>query len=96
MSITQEEIQKIAKNLAKLEPKNEQKLVGSINSILQYVDLLNEIDTTGVEPTVSVISKKENSLKNDEEKREILPSDLLKTSPQKVIANQIAVSDIMK
>ena len=96
MSITQEEIQKIAKNLAKLEPRNEQKLVGSINSILKYVDLLGEIDTTGVEPTISVIHKKTSSLKNDEEKRDILPSDLLKSSPQKVIANQIAVSDIMK
>lgn len=96
MSITQEQIEKIAKNLAKLEPRNEQKLVGSINSILQYVDLLGEIDTTGINPTVSVISKDKTSLKNDEEKREVFPSDLLKSSPQKIIANQIAVSDIMK
>lgn len=96
MSITQEEIQRIAKNLAKLEPKNEQKLVGSINSILEYVDLLNEIDTTGVSPTISVVSNKKNILKNDCEEKNIPPSDLLSCSPQKVIANQIAVSDIMK
>lgn len=96
MSITQEEIQRIAKNLAKLEPRNEEKLVGSINSILEYVDLLDEIDTTDVIPTISVISKSHNTLKKDEEQRNISPSSLLSCSPQKVIANQIAVSDIMK
>jgi aspartyl/glutamyl-tRNA(Asn/Gln) amidotransferase C subunit len=96
MSITQDEIKKISKNLAKLAPKNEEKLVESINSILNYIDLLNEIDTSDVVPTVSVISKKHNSFKKDEEKRCIEPISLLKCSPQKIIANQIAISDIMK
>ncbi len=96
MSITQEEIHKIAKNLSKLEPKNEEKLVGSINSILKYVSLLNEIDTSNVTPTVNVISKAQHPLKDDEEKREFSPSSLLACSEQKVIANQIAISDIMK
>jgi Asp-tRNA(Asn)/Glu-tRNA(Gln) amidotransferase C subunit len=46
MSITQEEIRRISKNLTKLAPKNEEKLLHSMNSILEYIDLLNEIDTT--------------------------------------------------
>lgn len=96
MSITQEQIKKISKNLAKLAPKNEEKLASSINSILAYIELLNEVDTSNVIPTISVISKKHNSLKMDEEKRNIEPVDLLKCSKQKIIANQIAVSDIMK
>jgi len=95
MTITQEQIKKISKNLAKLYPKNEEKLAKSINSILSYIDLLNEVDTTGIEPTVSVISKK-TGLKKDNEIRSISPISLLKCSPQKIIANQIAVSDIMK
>lgn len=95
MSITQEQIKKISKNLAKLYPKNEERLANSINSILSYIDLLNEVDTTGVKPTVSVVWKK-TGLKKDIEKRNIEPVSLLKCSPQKVIANQIAVSDIMK
>lgn len=96
MSITQEQIRKISKNLAKLNPKNEDKLAWSMSSILDYIDLLNEVDTSWITPTISVISKEKNSLKEDSEKREIQPIDLLKCSSQKVIANQIAVSDIMK
>lgn len=96
MSITQEQIKKISRNLAKLYPKNEEKLANSTNSILNYIDLLNEVDTKNVEPTISVISKKKNSLKNDIEYRNIEPISLLKCSSQKIIANQIAVSDIMK
>lgn len=96
MSITQEQIKKISKNLAKLAPKNEERLWNSINSILTYIDLLNEVDTNNVVPTVSVVSKKHSDLKKDIEKRDIKPISLLKCSPQKIIANQIAISDIMK
>jgi len=46
MSITQEQVKKISKNLAKLHPKNEEKLVLNMNSILEYIDLLNEVDTS--------------------------------------------------
>lgn len=96
MSITQEEVKRISKNLAKLSPKNEEKLAENMNSILEYIELLNEVDTTGVKPTVSVITKWwEKGLKSDKEERNIIPSDLLKCSPQKVIANQITISDIM-
>ncbi len=95
MSITQEQVKNIAKKLAKVKSKNEEKLVENMNSILNYIDLLNEVDTSGVAPTVSVIQEN-NSLRPDIEKREIKPTDLLKTSKQKVIANQIALNDIMK
>jgi len=96
MNITQEQIEIISKKLAKLNPRNEEKLVSSMNSILSYIDLLNEIDTKNVVPTVSVIIKKNNSFKIDLEKRDINTSDLLKCSKQKIISNQIAVADIMK
>jgi aspartyl-tRNA(Asn)/glutamyl-tRNA(Gln) amidotransferase subunit C len=95
MTVTQEKIKSISYKLGKLRPRNEEKLISNVSSILEYVDLLNEVDTTGVIPTVSVISS-ENLLKEDIEKRNIQPKDLLACSPQKVIANQIAISDIMK
>lgn len=95
MTITQEQIKKISKNLAKLHPKNEEKLAEDISSILEYIDLLNEVDTTWVTPTFCVISKNKNAFKKDIEKRDINQIDLLKCSPQKIIANQIAVNDIM-
>lgn len=96
MSITQEQIKNISKKLAKLNSKNEEKLAQDINSILKYIDLLNEVDTTGVIPTVSVIQKTKNNFKKDYEKRDINPQDLLNCSPQKIVSNQIALSDIMK
>lgn len=96
MSTIQEQIKKISKNLVKLAPKNEEKIIDSINSILSYMNLLNEIDTSNVSPTLSVISKKHNSFKIDEEKRNIEPIILLKCSKQKIIENQIVINNIMK
>ena len=96
MSITQEQIRKIAKNISKVYTKNEEKLQKDMNSILDYIDLLNEVDTTWVTPTVSVISKENNILRNDEIKTKVSREELLKCSKQKIIANQIAVADIMK
>lgn len=97
MSITQEEIEKISKKLAKLKPKNTRKLVSDINSILKYIDLLNEVNTTWVVPTVNIMdSNKQITLRNDEIKKDIESKHILNCSNQKIIANQIAVSDIMK
>jgi len=55
MSITREEIQHIAE-LARLHLSEEEitKFGGQLDSILQYVGQLNEVDTKGVEPTAQV------------------------------------------
>jgi len=95
MSITQEQITNITKNLSKLHIKNEKKLLNDINSILWYVELLQEVNTKWVKPTVSVINKK-SKLKNDTIKKEMDPNLLLNCSNQKIIWNQIAIADIMK
>jgi len=94
MSLTQEQIEKLSKNLSKIRIDNE-KLAQDVNWILKYVDLLNEVDTTGVKCTTSVVES-ESILREDIEKREVEPKDLLACSKQKVIANQIAISNIMK
>lgn len=94
MSLTQEQIEKLSKNLSKIRIDNE-KLAQDVNWILHYVDLLNEVDTTGVKCTTSVVES-ESILREDIEKRELEPKDLLACSKQKVIANQIAISNIMK
>ena len=94
MSLTQEQIEKLSKNLSKIRIDNE-KLAQDVNWILHYVDLLNEVDTTWVKPTTSVVES-EKILREDLEKRELEPKDLLACSKQKVIANQIAISNIMK
>ncbi len=82
-------------NLSKIKIDDE-KLGKDVNGILKYIDLLNEVDTTWVEPTVSVVQK-ENTLREDVEKEKTTqPKELLDCSKQKVVANQIAISNIMK
>jgi len=96
MSLTQEQIEKISKNLSKLYPKNKEKLIIDINSIVWYINMLDDIDTTWVKPTVSVIYN-ENILREDIEQEKITnPRDLLGCSKGKIIWNQIALNDIMK
>lgn len=95
MTLTQEQIEKLSQNLTKIK-NDDPKLVEDVNNIIGYIDLLNEVDTDGVEPTVSVVNQ-ENTLRADvETQKETTTKDLLNCSPQKVVANQIAVSNIMK
>ncbi len=95
MSLTQEQIEKLSKNLSKISVDNE-KIAWDVNWILNYIELLNEVDTTWVKATVSVIEK--NATLREDEKKEKYNSreELLACSNQKVIANQIAISNIMK
>lgn len=96
MSLTQEQIEKLLSSLSKLGVKNSEQLTSSVNSIIDYMEILNEVDTENVTPTVSVVQK-QNILRKDQlEDKNITPSQLLDCSPQKVIANQIALPNIMK
>lgn len=56
MSVTIKEVEKIA-GLAKLSFTEQEKvtLAVEMNSILSYMDQLNEVDTTGVEPLISPV-----------------------------------------
>jgi aspartyl-tRNA(Asn)/glutamyl-tRNA(Gln) amidotransferase subunit C len=56
MPITRKEVEYVA-HLSRLELTEEemQRLQGQLDSILGYMDKLNELDTTGVEPMVHAI-----------------------------------------
>ena len=95
MTLTQEQIKKLSQNLTKIK-NDDPKLLEDVNNIIGYIDLLDEVDTQGVEPTVNVV-KQENTLRADQETtKETTTKQLLDCSSQKVVANQIAVSNIMK
>lgn len=95
MSLTQEQIKKIAENLSKI-PANDWKLGTDMNNIIEYFELLSEVDTTWVEPTYNV-TEKESILREDIEIPKIAgPNELLACSKQKVVWNQIAIPNIMK
>lgn len=65
MELTKKEIEHIAK-LARLDLTNEEleKYGGQLSGILGYIDMLKEVDTTGVEPTAQVTGL-ENMLRED-------------------------------
>ncbi|OGN28787.1 MAG: asparaginyl/glutamyl-tRNA amidotransferase subunit C [Candidatus Yanofskybacteria bacterium RIFCSPLOWO2_01_FULL_49_25] len=71
--ITREEVEKIAMLARiKLTDAEKAKLTGELGSILTYVSKLNEIDTTGVEPTAQVTGL-ENVFRPDDIKNAIEP-----------------------
>lgn len=94
MSLTQEQIEKLSRHLSKLHIHNPN-IQENMNNILASMELLWEIDTTGVQWTVSVASKKNIFREDTEDTNRISREDLLKCSNQKIIQHQIAVASIM-
>jgi len=56
MKITRDEVRRVAL-LARLQfsPQEEEILTGQLDKILQYMEKLNQLDTTGVEPLAHVV-----------------------------------------
>jgi len=56
MSISIQDVEHVAK-LARLELRQEEKetFTGQLNAILKYMDKLNELDTSNVQPTSHVL-----------------------------------------
>jgi len=74
--IQKQEVERIAK-LARLELKNKAKLAKELQSILKYVELLNELDLKGIEPTSNSI-KRNNVMREDKPEKGV---DLLDQAP---------------
>ncbi|MBU2446048.1 MAG: Asp-tRNA(Asn)/Glu-tRNA(Gln) amidotransferase subunit GatC [Bacteroidetes bacterium] len=81
MAVTQEEVKRIAK-LAKLSLTEEEEisLQKELSSILDYMDKLNEIDTSDVEPLSHPIPV-ENVFREDKVEKSISREDALKNAP---------------
>ncbi len=95
MSISQDELKKIAEKLSKI-PADNPALLGNITDILWYMDLLSQVDTSEVTPTVSVVENKAE-LRDDtvQNPTHATGADLLKTTKQKVAWDQIVLPNIM-
>jgi len=81
MSVTEKDVKYIA-NLARLQLSKEEvtSLAGDMNKILGHMELLNELDTTDVEPLEHVIDL-ESRLRKDEAKEPLSHEDALKNAP---------------
>ena len=83
MSVTKKDVEYIAQ-LAKLEftEDEKEKFTHQLNQILQYVEQMNKLDTTNVEPLSHVIELS-NVFRSDEVKPSISTEEALKNAPAK-------------
>ena len=82
MKITLDEVQHVAQ-LARLSLSEEQmkRLMNDMNDILSYMDMLNEVDTSGLEPTSHVMDIK-NVFREDETRPSLSHEKSLKNAPE--------------
>ena len=87
MKITREEVMHVA-NLARLDMDEASidKFADQIGTILEYVDVLNRVDTQGVTPTSHAISLT-NVFRKDQEKKTLERDQALANAPQKEDGN---------
>lgn len=90
--LTEEEVRNVAK-LARIKLSDEEvkKFAGQLSSVFEYVDILKELDTTGVEPT-SQVTGLDNVLAEDRVGESTTTrEELLSTTELPVESNQIKV-----
>ena len=80
--ITKKDVEYVA-NLSRLELNDADKdgFVSNLQEILSYIDKLNELDTSDVEPTAHVLPLK-NVKRNDEIKPSLSNEAALKSAPE--------------
>ena len=83
MSVTRKDVEYIA-SLAKLNFNNEEleNYTHQLNDILTYVEKLNELDTSNVEPLSHPVEN-QNVFREDELKPSLPTEDVLKNSPNR-------------
>jgi aspartyl-tRNA(Asn)/glutamyl-tRNA(Gln) amidotransferase subunit C len=81
MTIDEQTVDKIA-HLARLQLAADEKkgMIKDMNKILGFMDKLNEVDTTGVEPLVYMTAEP-NVLREDIVKQEITTEEALQNAP---------------
>ena len=78
---------KTIKHISKLsrisvDDKKAKKLEGDLNSIFEFIEKLNELNTDNIEPLTSVVETK-LKLRKDEVKSKNIRGEILKNSPDK-------------
>ena len=95
MVLTIEEIKKIA-YLARIElnAEEEKRHAETISAVLDYMKVLGEADTTGIEPTAQVTGLG-NVYREDEASGSTIKEDLIKAMPD-VYAGQLRVPGVFE
>jgi aspartyl-tRNA(Asn)/glutamyl-tRNA(Gln) amidotransferase subunit C len=81
MSVDQATVRRIAR-LARIKVKDEDvpRLEGELNAILHWIEQLNEVDVSNVEPLTSVVAMK-MKMRPDEVTDGGYPADIVKNAP---------------
>ena len=82
MNIDKETVEKVA-HLARLELAEDEKetMIADMNKILGFMDKLNEIDTSGIEPLV-YMTNEVNTVREDVIKQEVTHEEALLNAPK--------------
>ena len=82
MNITRKEVEHVA-NLARLNLSEEElaRMTGQLDTILSYVDKLDELDTKGVAPTTHAFSI-QNAFREDEVQDSLPRDEALANAPK--------------
>ena len=82
MNIDKETVEKVA-HLARLELAEDEKetMIADMNKILGFMDKLNEIDTSGIEPLV-YMTNEVNTTREDVIKQEVTHAEALLNAPK--------------
>jgi len=82
MNIDKETVEKVA-HLARLELAEDEKetMIADMNKILGFMDKLNEIDTSGIEPLV-YMTNEINNVREDMIKQEVTHEEALLNAPK--------------
>ena len=82
MKITEKEVKYVA-DLARLELSADEtaRFTGQMNGILEYMEQLNELDTSAVEPTAHVLSL-QNVFREDNPGECLTPAEALANAPR--------------
>lgn len=94
--ISQEETDHLIK-LCRLDCSEEEKTKFSqhLEKLLQYIDQLREVDTTGVEPTLHVLDGMETPLREDIEGPTLPSADFFRNAPAQT-GGMITVPTVLK
>lgn len=94
MSLTREDVKKIA-DLARLELSEAalEQYQGQLSAILDYADMLNELDLDDVTPTAHAVAQ-QNVLRQDEVRPSLSIEDVLFNAPQQA-QNQFQIQAVL-
>ncbi len=100
--ITEEQVRHIAK-LARLSVSDEEvkKFSGQLSNVFEYMEILQEVDTSKVAETSQVtglqnVSEKDKAISWQASSEEVKPAELLQATELPVEGDQILVQSVLK